>query len=110
MKYLVTMEMIEEHMPKDPQQMVQHMERVIAQHEIQLKLVKEGKILYAGMPVGKKTDIFIADVASNDELNELMMDLPNWHLMKVDVSPLMDYKGTDLKIRQNIEQMKTMMK
>jgi muconolactone delta-isomerase len=113
MKYLVTMEMMEPVLPAilaSPQQTVQHIEQVLKQHEALTKLEAEKKILAVGGPVGKRADVFVVDVASEEELNELLMGLPNFAKMNVDVTPLLDFKVADAKIRQNLERLKAALK
>ena len=110
MKYLVTMEMMESALSNllgSPQQMAQHIEQLLNQHEALIKLETEKKVLAPGSPIGKKADLFIADVASDEELNDLIMSLPLFVKMNVEVTPLVDFKVQDEKIRQNLERFKT---
>ena len=106
MQYLVTMEALEDKIPTAGQDLVQHVEQVIALGEALVALRKEGKILAGGMAVGRKANVFIADVASNDELNQLLLGLPIFHIMEVDVTPLADQEGVVKKVRQNLERLK----
>ena len=113
MKYLVTMEMIESVLSAilaSPQQTVQHVEQVIKQHEALIKLKAENKVIAGGAPIGKKADVFIVDAASDEELNDLLMGLPNFSKMNVDVTPLLEFEGQDAKIRQNLERLKATLK
>lgn len=110
MKYLVTMEMAEAVLSTilaSPQQTEQHGEQVLKQHEVLMNLEAEKKILAGGAPIGRKADVFIADVASEKELNNLLMGLPNYAKMNVDVTPLMDFETLDVQIRQKFERLKT---
>ena len=109
MKYLATMEMIESVLANilaSPQQAVQHVEQVLKQHEALIKLEMEKKIQIVGTPVGKKVDMFIVDTPSVEELNELIMSLPIYAKMNVEVTPLVDFKVQDVKIRQSLEHLK----
>ena len=113
MKYLVTIEMIESLLSDifaSPQKTLQHLEQVLKQHETLMKLETEKKILAGGAPIGKKGDVFIVDAASGEELNDLLMSLPNSAKMNVDVTPLLDFESQDAKIRQNLERLKTILK
>ena len=56
MKFLVTMEMIDEKVPKDPQHLVHHVTQVIKHHEATIKMENDKKILAGGAVVGKKMD------------------------------------------------------
>jgi muconolactone delta-isomerase len=87
MKYLVTMEMAPEQMPRDPEALVRHLEMVVTQHETEAKLEKEGKIVAGGVAAGRTMDVFIADLESNTELNDIMRKLPLAHIMDVQVVP-----------------------
>ncbi|MCW3133172.1 MAG: muconolactone Delta-isomerase family protein [Methanophagales archaeon] len=111
MKYLVTMEMIQQMAPSDPRQLIQLIEeRVIKQHEIQVKQEAEKKILAGGSVVGKMCDVFIVEAASNEELSGLLRSLPLWSIHKVDVIPLESFEDVLAKERQEVEQMKAALK
>jgi muconolactone delta-isomerase len=104
MKYLVTLELIGTP-PASPQELVQHIEQIIIpMHE---RLDTEKKILAGGIAAGARAITFILDAASHDELDQLLMSLPGWGLMKVDVIPLQSFKDRIAISRQMAERFKT---
>ncbi len=106
MKYLVTLEMMEEKVPADPQALVKHVEKVHQQHEIMIRLEEEGTILAGGGIVGRKADAFIVDAASHNELLELIYRLPLHHVHDVDVIPLADFRTELNHEREGLERFK----
>ena len=108
MRCLVTMETIETGIPRSPKETVQHLEqRVLPDHEARMKLEAEKKILAGGAPVGKRGNVFIVEVASNEELSRLLQSLPLWSLQKVDVTPLQRFEDRAAQDRQLLERLKT---
>lgn len=92
MKYLVTLELIG-HPPTSPPELLYHLEnRIIPTHEALQKLEAEKKILAGGDYSGRRGTAFIVEAASNEELTQLLMSFPMWSLMKVEVTPLDDFK------------------
>lgn len=66
----------------------------------------EKKILAGGGPVGKRATVFIIDAASNEELNQLLVSLPMWNMMEVDVTPLRSFEDGSKQTRQSLERLK----
>ncbi|MBI2935192.1 MAG: hypothetical protein HYY31_00030 [Chloroflexi bacterium] len=89
MQYLVTMEAI------DPGQLVSHEQRakfskevVAPGFEVVKRLKREGKILAGGLVVGARAITFITNVASNDELDQMLQSIPWWATTKTSIVPL----------------------
>jgi muconolactone delta-isomerase len=107
MKYLVTMKVVETKLPTSPQGMVQHLEQqVIPSHQACVKLEAEKKILAGGSQVGRRAEVFIVEMASNEELDQLLRSLPLWPMWEVDVIPLQSYEEVLSKERQLLECLK----
>ncbi len=107
MRYLVTMEAIEATIPRgDPARLLRHVEDVIASHEAMMKLEAQGKVLGGGGQAGKRAEAFVAEVASHDELDQLLRELPNWINLTVNVIPLISYKDIVAGERQLLEGLK----
>jgi len=102
MKYLVTMEMGKQTIPAEPDKLEQHVKRVIQQHEAEAELERDGRILAGGSATGQTTDVFIADVNSHRELNDLIRNLPLPHMMVVNVVPLTDFADAAAVERNNL--------
>lgn len=108
MMYLVTLELIGG-APSSPQDMVQHLEqRIIPTHEALMKLQAEKVILAGGDMSGRRGAAFIVNVASNEELSKLLMSLPLWALMKVEVTPLENFEERQARHREFLNHMKNL--
>ena len=57
------------------------------------KLKDEGKILAGGLPVGDRAVVFIVKAADNNEVDQLVRNIPLWPGMDWDVTPLQSFKG-----------------
>ena len=57
------------------------------------KLKDEGKILAGGLPVGDRAVVFIVKAANNNEVDQLVRNIPLWPGMDWDVTPLQSFKG-----------------
>jgi len=94
-----------------PQEMVQWLEqRIIPSEEAVIKLEAEGKILAGGDLSGRRGWALIVDAASNEELSQLLGSIPEWPLLKVDVTPLDSFKERLAQVRQDLERMKAALK
>ena len=110
MTYLVTGEFIDPGPMMPPQQLVPMIEhRIIPSFEALVKLEAEEKVVAGGVLVGKRTGAFIVEAASNEELNQLMHQLPFWGLLKWKVAPLHSFEGAAAQARQDLERMKQAM-
>ena len=107
MQYLVAMELLGPPPVASPQELIQFLEQlVIPSEEAAIKLMSEGKILAGGDLSGRRGWAFIMEAASNEELSQLLMDIPQWSLLKVDVTPLDSTEGRLAQTRKSLEQMK----
>jgi len=50
-------------------------------------LEKKKKILAGGLPVGDRAFVFIAEASSNEELDQLLRELPMWGALDWEVTP-----------------------
>lgn len=107
MRYLVTMDTIDTATPSSPDQIISFMENmVIPNHEALTKLEAEKKILAVGCLVGKRANVLIVEAASNEELHQLLMSLPMFAMLEIDVTPLTSVEDCCAQIRQNLERRK----
>lgn len=74
------------------------------------KMQKEGKILAAGLPAGDRAFLFIVQAASNDEVDNLIRDLPAWGALQWKVKALQSIEGRASRERQILEELKKMVK
>ena len=105
-KYLATMERMEEKVPGDPQALIKHVEKVHQQHEIMIRLESGGVILAGDGIVGRKADVLIVDVPPHDEFLELIYGLPLHHVHNVDVMPPADSETELKREREGLERFK----
>ena len=61
---------------------------VLPSFEQLMKLEKEKKIVAGGLPVGERAFVFIAEAASNEELDRMLRKLPMWPMMEWEVTAL----------------------
>lgn len=109
MLYLVTTEAREIGLIH-PQQSAEIMERqVIPGLEAVVEMEKEKKVLAGGVPVGERRGVFIIEAASNEELGELLLSLPQRGIVKIDVTPLESYESRLRLVRKSLEQLKAIL-
>ncbi len=103
----VTMKTVETAMTLSPDQIIPFMENiVIPNHEALTKLEAEKKILAGGCVAGSRANVFIMEAASNEELHQLLMSLPMFGMLEIDVTPLTSVEDCCTNIRQNLEHLK----
>ena len=71
-----------------------------------LKLEAEKKIVAGGLPVGDRAFVFIAEAASNEELDQLLRNIPAWGILKWHVTPLQSFAGRAAQERNVLKQLK----
>ncbi|MHC4256692.1 MAG: muconolactone Delta-isomerase family protein, partial [Planctomycetota bacterium] len=108
MQYLVNFETMEiGTLP--PQQVAQILEnRFLPSVEIIKKQKAEGKILAGGIEAGGKGGVVIVEVDSNEELSQLLTELPNWGLLNITVTPLESFEFRASVLRKMVEKLKAM--
>ena len=107
MKYLVTMELIGSPPMASPQELVQWLEQmIIPTEEAMIKLEADKKILAGGDLTGRRGMVLIVEAASNEELSRLLSGIPEWPLLKVDVTPLDSFKERLSQVSETVERLK----
>jgi len=71
-----------------------------------LKLEAEGKIVAGGLPVGDRAFVFIAEAASNEDLDTLLRRIPAWGVLKWQVTPLQSFAGRAAEERNVLRELK----
>jgi hypothetical protein len=69
-------------------------------------LEKKKRILAGGLPVGDRAFVFIAEAASNEELDKLLRELPMWGSLDWEVTPLQTFSGRADQEREIIRKLK----
>ena len=109
MRYLVVGEYVDPGALLPPQGVAQLVEQlVIPSFEALAKLEDEKKILGGGILVGARGGAFILDVASEDEANRILQDLPFWGVVKWTLTPLQEFRKRAAEERPRVERLKTM--
>ena len=70
------------------------------------QLEKDKKILAGGLPVGERAFVFIAEAASNDELDQMLRNLPMWGVLDWEVTPLQTFSGRAEMERKAVKEIK----
>ena len=110
MQYLVTGEFVDPGPLLPPDQLAGMIRQlVLPSHDALTNLKAEGKLLAGGYAVGERAAAFIFDVDSNEELDNLLQNLPFWGVVKFKVTPLQDIEGRREGDRQQVEQIEQMM-
>jgi hypothetical protein len=88
MRYLVTIESVDNGEPGAPRQIAALIEEaVLPTFNILMEWEKAGKAK-GGIFTGRRGGAFIIDAASNEELNDMLQSLPVWGFSEIDVIPL----------------------
>lgn len=94
-----------------PQEALEVLEKgIIPTFDALLKLEADKKIVAGGLPVGERSFIFILEASSNDEVDQLLRDIPAWGVMEWKVTPLQSIKGRAMKERNVVQKLKNMIK
>ena len=71
-----------------------------------MQLEEDEKILAGGLPIGDRALVFIAEAASNEELDRMLRNIPAWGVLKWDVSALQTFAGRAEQEREIVEELK----
>ncbi len=77
---------------------------VLPSFEYLKKLEKEKKILAGGLPVGERAVTFIAEAASNEELDQIVRAVPLWPMMQWEVTALEPFEGREMQDRKFLQE------
>jgi hypothetical protein len=105
MKYLVTAS--EGPGWSTPEEALKVLEKgVLPTFDILLKLEAEKRIVAGGLPVGERKLIFILEASSNEEVDQVLRDIPLWGVLKWEVIPLESFDGRAQKERSVLSELK----
>ncbi len=71
-----------------------------------MRLESENTLLAGGVPVSERGVAFIIDAPSNEELDQLLRNLPIWEILEWQVTPLQTFEGRAFQERRTIQQLK----
>jgi len=90
-----------------PEEAISVLEEIVLPSFDQLiGLEKKKKILAGGLPVGDRAFVFIAEAASNEELDQMLRKLPMWGSLDWEVTALQTFKGRADQERDIIKKLK----
>jgi len=90
-----------------PEEAVEILEEVVLPtFDALMKLEAQKKIVAGGLPVGDRAFVFIAEAASNEELDRLLRSLPAWGVLEWHVTPLQSFAGRATQDRDLVKQFK----
>jgi hypothetical protein len=90
-----------------PEEAVEILEEVVLPtFDALMKLEARKKIVVGGLPVGERAFVFIAEAASNEELDRLLRSLPAWGVLEWQVTPLQSFAGRAAQERDLVKQFK----
>lgn len=91
----------------DPEELVEILEKeIFPTFDMLMKLEAEKKILAGGLPVGDRAFVFIVEASSNEEVDNILRDLPAWSGLEWEVTPLVSLEGRLKKDRSIVEEIK----
>jgi hypothetical protein len=68
-----------------------------------LKLEADKKILAGGLPAADRAIVGILEASSNDEVDQILRDIPAWGVLKWKVTPFQSFEGRANKERSIVE-------
>ena len=90
-----------------PEEAVEILEEVVLPtFDALMKLEAQKKIVAGGLPVGDRAFVFIAEAASNEELDRLLRGLPAWGVLEWHVTPLQSFAGRAAQERDVVKRFK----
>jgi hypothetical protein len=87
-----------------PEEEVEVLEKgILPSFDALLKLEADKKILAGGLPVAERAFVFVLEASSNDEVDQILRDIPAWGVLKWKVTPLESFEGRADKERGIVE-------
>jgi hypothetical protein len=90
-----------------PEEAVEVLEKgILPTFDALMQLEEDEKILAGGLPIGDRALVFIAETASNEELDRMLRSIPAWGVLKWEVSALQTFAGRAEQEREIVEELK----
>jgi muconolactone delta-isomerase len=71
-----------------------------------IKFEKQKKILAGGIPIGDRAFVFIVEASSNEELDQMLRELPMWGSLDWEVTALQTFAGRAAQERSIVKELK----
>jgi len=90
-----------------PEEAIQVLEKtILPSFDTLSKLEAEKKILAGGLPVGERSFVLIVEATSNEELDQMLRNIPMWGSLKWEVTPLQTIGGRAAQERNAVKELK----
>jgi len=90
-----------------PEEALEVLEKTILPSFAALKKLETAKkILAGGLPVGDRAFVFILEARSNEEVDQLLRDIPMWGSLDWEVTPLLSFSARAAEERKAIKAIK----
>ncbi|MGA2106124.1 MAG: muconolactone Delta-isomerase family protein [Syntrophorhabdales bacterium] len=90
-----------------PEDMIEILEDIVLPGlDALMRLESENTVLAGGVPVSERGVVFIVDAPSNEELDQLLRNLPLWEILEWQVTPLQTFEGRAFQERRMVQQLK----
>ena len=90
-----------------PEEALEVLEKVVMPSFAALrKLEASKKLLAGGLPVGDRAFVFILEARSNEEVDQLLRDIPMWGSLDWEVTPLVSFSARAAEERKAIKAIK----
>jgi muconolactone delta-isomerase len=81
-------------------------EMVVPSFDALIKLEAQNRIPAGGLPIGDRAFVFIAESSSNEELDQVLRNIPMWGTMEWEVTPLQTFSGRAAQERDALKKLK----
>ena len=90
-----------------PEEAVEVLEEgILPTFDALMELEEDDKILAGGLPIGDRAFVFIAEAASNEELDRMLRSIPAWGVLNWEVNALQTFAGRAAQEREIVEEFK----
>ncbi|KTD53547.1 hypothetical protein Lsan_3957 [Legionella santicrucis] len=79
---------------------------ILATFDMLIQLERMKKIIAGGVLVGDRAFSFILDASSNDEVDQLLREIPGWGVLKWKVVPLQSFQSRANQERNLLTELK----
>ena len=108
MRYLVTMESVDSSDALPPAEQAAFLEAVVMPSLGALKEWEDSGKIRGGLLGARRGVAFVIDAASNEELGDMMRQLPVWGTAEVDITPLESFAHIVKATGETVNMLKSM--
>ncbi len=108
MRYLVIMESLDTGEMPEPAEGVAILESIVVPSLQTLKDWEDSGKIRGGGLTGRRGGAFVVDAASNEELGDLLQQLPVWGTAQVEITPLDSFAHVVNSTRETVKMLKAM--